>query len=558
MKGGAPGGLAWVVAWALSSVALPSPVRSQSVVRAEVGASSASEAYGARAEWYHSRFDGWIGVLGFDAPTVGGQLHTRWRGLDAAVGDLWLSNALPTDRFGGGWSALGRGLAVADSSGAFGWTVFGGWTARARSLVPGIVTATGKKPMGLAELRWAPRPELEVGLRRTVTPEGESQLHFGSWSGGSVRMDGAVGSLQGEAYLSVAATLVTRSVEADVSWTHAPRAGRRVATPELSLPELTGLNARVAWRPSEKWRVAAGRVQRRPSPFLPDTTPVRTIYDVSAGFPAGRGVSGNASFHASPGSSGEGASYGGHAGLSARPWPGIRGGLSLFVSRNPSGRTSTLSTLSVYERIRPELEILQRVQYDGSGAPSLSLGGQYVRGATRVGVDYRTEFVPSLEGPQFRTALVLDIRVALTGTSDLSVSTYLDSSGGASYRVRSGRWFYPEGTAGTASPWDAAAEYVFSDHMIRGRVVLEDGTPVEGAALRIGEEWVYTDARGRFTLRTDEERTLPLEVVPSEFLLQRFYRVVEAPEQVTSAPESEASEIVIVVERIFGRRGGGS
>ena len=534
-------------------VTSPSPAHAQSVVRVEVGASSASDAYGARAEWYHARFDASLGLLGFQERALGGHIHTRWHGYDAAAGDLWLSNALPSDRFGGGWSVLGRGLAAADSAGRLGWTAFAGWSARARSLVPGLVTATGRKPLGFLELRWSARPTLAWGLRETLTGEGWSHLQFGTWKRESLRLDGSWGRLQGEAYGALALTLKTPSLEVDASWTDPPAVARRVASREVTFPELTGINARAAWRPAAGWRVAAGRVQRRPSPFLPDTTPVRVVYDASLALPFGRRYSGHAGVHASPGVAGEGDSQGLNATVSGAPLAGVRGSLSFFWSRAPGGRTSSMASLSAYERIRADLEILQRVYYDGAGAPTLSLGGALVRGSTRVGVDYRTEFVPSAGGSQFRTALVLDVRLSLSPTTDLSVGTYLDSSGRASYRVRSGQWLYPAGAAAGGRGGIHAVDYEFQDHVVRGRVILEDGTPVEGAAVRLGERGVYTDARGRFMLRTEGRRSLSVEVLPSEFLFDPFYRVLRAPERVTSVSESESEEVTIVLQRISRR-----
>jgi hypothetical protein len=78
------------------------------------------------------------------------------------------------------------------------------------------------------------------------------------------------------------------------------------------------------------------------------------------------------------------------------------------------------------------------------------------------------------------------------------------------------------------------------------------GAPVRGAALRIGEDLVFTDSRGSFFVRQKKERPYAIEVLTDEFLVPGRYEVLTAPDQVVAGPEEAPGEVRIVVRRHTG------
>ncbi len=86
-----------------------------------------------------------------------------------------------------------------------------------------------------------------------------------------------------------------------------------------------------------------------------------------------------------------------------------------------------------------------------------------------------------------------------------------------------------------------------------GRVVDEQQQAIEGAALEIGGETVYTDSRGQFFARRSTSRALTFRVVPDDFLIPGTFEVVTAPTKVTPATDARATPVVVVVRRAPAR-----
>jgi hypothetical protein len=75
----------------------------------------------------------------------------------------------------------------------------------------------------------------------------------------------------------------------------------------------------------------------------------------------------------------------------------------------------------------------------------------------------------------------------------------------------------------------------------------EHGTPIEGAALLIGDEIVFTDAEGEFLLRQKRAGLFSLAVVSEQFANPLQFKVVEAPQSVTASPENSAHDVLAVL-----------
>jgi hypothetical protein len=70
-------------------------------------------------------------------------------------------------------------------------------------------------------------------------------------------------------------------------------------------------------------------------------------------------------------------------------------------------------------------------------------------------------------------------------------------------------------------------------YRIEGVVVDEQGLPVAGAAIRLGKEFVFSDAAGNFFLHVKRDMAVPLAVVPGEFTSPGSWVVVSAPGRAT-------------------------
>ena len=78
----------------------------------------------------------------------------------------------------------------------------------------------------------------------------------------------------------------------------------------------------------------------------------------------------------------------------------------------------------------------------------------------------------------------------------------------------------------------------------------DHGNPVEGAALRVGKEVVYSDSTGAFLVRMKKHGPFALSIVPDEFVTSGVYETVSAPSAVRAEVEDAAVSVEVVIRRI--------
>ncbi|HET8625168.1 MAG TPA: carboxypeptidase-like regulatory domain-containing protein, partial [Gemmatimonadales bacterium] len=219
---------------------------------------------------------------------------------------------------------------------------------------------------------------------------------------------------------------------------------------------------------------------------------------------------------------------------------------AFLLQSRPSGRpSSTTPIVNLRERVSSRVSLMQQISLQ-SGSPRLQLGGSLLTSVGEIAVDYQIVHQPFAPFDPFRSALSLTARLQL-GRYSTSVGTYIQADGRVDYAANAGTFLYlgefgvqPQRIGGGGS----IARYV-----VRGRVVDTAGAPVEGAAVSLGTEIVFTNARGEFLLRARRPERYSVEVKPEEFLLPGAWQVVNAPASVTAAPEERAAGIEITLER---------
>jgi hypothetical protein len=83
-------------------------------------------------------------------------------------------------------------------------------------------------------------------------------------------------------------------------------------------------------------------------------------------------------------------------------------------------------------------------------------------------------------------------------------------------------------------------------YVVRGTVRDENGNPVEGAAIEIGVEVVFTNSAGQFFHRVGRPGRLAVKVLTAEFLLPGHWAVVSAPaEAVAGSETARGIEIIL-------------
>jgi hypothetical protein len=86
-------------------------------------------------------------------------------------------------------------------------------------------------------------------------------------------------------------------------------------------------------------------------------------------------------------------------------------------------------------------------------------------------------------------------------------------------------------------------------YVVRGVVRDEQGEPVEGAALAIGSEVLFTNSAGEFFLRVRNPKQYELEVRLDEFLFPGHWEVLSAPAQCRAQAEGSAQVTEVILRR---------
>ena len=86
-------------------------------------------------------------------------------------------------------------------------------------------------------------------------------------------------------------------------------------------------------------------------------------------------------------------------------------------------------------------------------------------------------------------------------------------------------------------------------YVVQGTVRDESGSPVEGAAVKLNDEVVYTNSAGEFFVRVKHPEHYTLAVATEEFLPPGRWEVVSAPTAVLASNEKQVTPVEIVLRR---------
>ncbi len=198
--------------------------------------------------------------------------------------------------------------------------------------------------------------------------------------------------------------------------------------------------------------------------------------------------------------------------------------------------------MNLRRRISPRLGLSQQISFRDR-RPTVLFGASLSTPVGEFAADYQIVHQPLQPFNPFRSALNLTARLQL-GNYSTSVGTYVRPDGSVDYSA-SGSTFLYLGTFGGVQPQQIGGRV--SRYLVRGSVEDELGHPIEGAALALDGEVVYTNSGGQFFLRARHPQRYSLKLLIGEFLLPGEWEVVSAPEQVTAAKEAEATPVRIVL-----------
>jgi hypothetical protein len=204
------------------------------------------------------------------------------------------------------------------------------------------------------------------------------------------------------------------------------------------------------------------------------------------------------------------------------------------------------------EKLSTRLSLLQLVtRYDGQW--TTAYGGEFLTNRFNVRVDYQNVYLPFRPDRPFEQALALDASLRVTGPVRITAGSNVAPDGHIRYTFAATTYLY---RYRGLSAWhsDTPDSYSFPKYVVKGVVQDEAGQPIQGAALKINSEVVYSDESGHFMLRLRKHSAVAVQLAPDEFLIPGVFEVAQAPQTVTPENEARATDLVVVIRRVRPRQ----
>jgi hypothetical protein len=517
---------------------------SAQVIKVEAGASDILPSQGGSIHIEGENYQGYVGAGDIDGVfRFGSYLNTSWERYKFTLGDQTSVIGLPTDIFGSRQYFVTRGGAVSGQISGKKFYVFGGTTALAIGS-QFFQAATSQVPVGMFFFD-IPLSDTLTFYSRNVFSHQQTSIEALDWHPHKWLDTAFSAGIGGnKPYLATTFDVNRDWLDVKAGYIIAGNQFRRITTPSVFTTEPDRENLLVTIKPASNLTLIAGHQNLlQPqvdfnAPFLRATVDQGQADYTVAKFHLGAGLfqSHSSSFH---NRSEDFSVY--------RPITrNIEGGVNYF--RSLSGPASSNLAGTMREKITQKLSLLQVVSRS-QGNTTILFGGSYTANRFAVNVDYQDLYLPFLPNNPFTHSLTVSLKLKLWGNVQVNGDTFRSSDGRLRYSASASTLLVHNFQHG-ASP----ETFNFPKYVVRGHVRDEAGTPIEGAALRIGDQVVYTNAFGEFILRQTKAGPLRFEVVLPEFMNALSFRVVTAPASVTAEPEDSASDVLVVLSPVFKPR----
>ena len=518
----------------------PRSVHAQTVVEVEGGGSSLMGGYGATANFWRDGMDGWVGLGYLDGFRAGAFLRKSVGKDTVRAGNDALVLRLPTDVFTSGFNVLVQGASYTGGNDRTSYLAFGGASSTGLG-APSFQATSIEEPMGALFLQHRVAPTVRL-TTAAVFADRQTVLPGVQWQPRADITTAFVTGLGSNRPYTASSVLLREgplSLKALYAWNSSRF--RRVPVPTPNQTEVERENLMLTYDLGDEFSVGVSRqnyIQDSADAALPRRATGNTVFAggrwrdlrLAAGLYDSRsgGISNLSSYFA--------------VGREVTRW--LDAELFVLQSR-PEGQPATTTPLANLRwRLSPKFGLSQQISWR-DGRPTVLFGANLITAIGEFGVDYQIVHQPFQPFNPFRSALNLTARLQL-GKYSTNVGTYVQPDGSVDYAA-SGSTFLYMGSFGGAQPQQLGGR--MARYVIRGSVRDDEGNPVEGAALDIGGQLVFTTSSGEFFLRIGRPSSAPLTVLTAEFLLPGQWEVVSAPAEAQAGPENGARGIEIILRR---------
>jgi hypothetical protein len=485
--------------------------------------------------------DGWVGIGYLDGFRAGAFLRKSTNHGDTlGFGNSALVMRLPTDVFTPGYNLLVQGVSYAGGSERTSYLLFGG-ASSAGVGAPSFQPTSIEQPMAAFFLQHRVEPTVRL-TATAIIAERQTFLPGVQWQPTPDLTAGFVTGMGSDRpYAASSLNLRTGRLGVQASYAWNPDRFRRVAVPTPNQTELDRENIMITYDLGPQFSVGAGRQN-----FVQDSADSAPVIRATGNtvFAGGRWrelrLTGGVYHSRSNGITNVSSYFA--VGRELARW--LDAELFLLQSRPEGQPHVTTPVANLRWRISPRLGVSQQVSLH-HGRPTVLVGASLMTPVGEFAADYQIVHQPLQPFNPFRSTLNLTARLQL-GSYSTSLGTYLRPDGAVDYSA-SGSTFLYMGTFGGVQPQQIGGR--MARYVVRGSVRDDHGNPVEGAAVDLNGEVMYTNSSGEFFLRARHPQRYPVTVLLGEFLLPGQWEVVAAPEVVTAQDERQAEMVRIVLRR---------
>jgi|GEM_PF-2995447 hypothetical protein len=224
----------------------------------------------------------------------------------------------------------------------------------------------------------------------------------------------------------------------------------------------------------------------------------------------------------------------------------------LFLSGNyymplHSERPIPLLVLNLREDLNRRVQFTQFAS-QVNGQWNVNYGGSVRWDRVDFNLGYTTNFVPlAAGGGRFEQSMALNGHLNL-GRWQLGARTFAQPNGRIlyGYEIRT-FYFHPTGNGNISAPSSRLVND-FPNFLIIGNIVLEySGLPVADVPVRIGEQIVYSDGDGSFSLRVNHATQFKVRPVLDRQIGAHYYEAVSGSDDVKAGTDTDPGRVQYVL-----------
>jgi hypothetical protein len=526
----------------MAATVLPAGAKAQ-VFRVQGGTSTMLNAQGGSVEFKAPKYAGSIDIGYFDGRLrLGAENRYQFRGLTLLTGDETIPFVLPTDVFDASHYFSVRGIGLTHTDSVLKYYAFAGTTST--WLGTGLFNAaTSDDPVGMLFYERKISNHFKF-VSRNILSRRQSLLQGLEYRPNrAVRASVTAGIGSNQKYFAASMDAETEKLIFRSSYVLTGHSFQRVSLASPLSSEVDRENAQVLYKPFEFVSITAGHQNLLEPVTLGGAMERAAVNQLSADFHLGKFYFGSGQFSST--SSGFGTQgtnvYGGR-----RFGRVLEVNENWFKSKSSGGPASTILSGTIRENLSSRLSLLQLISRT-NGQTTVAFGGNFTSNRLMLQADYQNVYLPFRPDHPFEQALALNAGVRVVGPMQMTVASNVDPTGHLRYTFGMSTYLYRmNGMISTSR----SESFSIAKFVVEGTVKDDQGNPVEGAALRIGKEVVYSDSTGLFLVRMSKHGPFPLTIVPDEFIANGIYEAVSAPSSVRAEADDAAANVEIVIRRV--------